>query len=146
LATEGEGPRTSAAPTPTPPPPDPPSSWLGPRSAWADEVPGRDEIMAFLERYRRAIEARDLETLAGLYVQFPEEQRTALVHYFKDSSDLRVKLEDVDIAIAGDEAVVSYTRKDDFVDVPTGRPMHVSGRVTKLLKRSGGNWQLTPGR
>ena len=68
------------------------------------------------------------------------------MHYFKDSTDLRVKLEDIDIAIAGDEAIVSYTRKDDFVDAPTGRPMHVSGRVTKLLKRSGGKWQLAPGK
>ena len=41
---------------------------------------------------------------------------------------------------------MSYTRKDDFVDAPTGRPMHVSGRVTKLLKRFGGKWQLAPGR
>ena len=57
-----------------------------------------------------------------------------------------MKLEDIDVAIAGDEAIVSYTRKDDFVDAPTGRPMHVSGRVTKLLKRFGGKWQLAPGR
>jgi TolB-like protein/ketosteroid isomerase-like protein len=146
LATEGEGPRASAPPAPPPGPSDGPSSWLLPRSAWAEEAAGRAEVMAFLERYRKAIEAGDLETLAGLYVEFPEEQRTALVHYFKDSADLRVKLEDVDVAIAGDEAVVSYTRKDDFVDTPTGRPMHVSGRVTKLLRRAGGQWRLAPGR
>src|SRR5262249_56211224 len=131
-ATGGENPRPAAAPPPAPAP-EPsggPSSWLLPRSAWAEDD-GREEVLAFLERYRKAIEAGDLSTLAELYVQFPEEQRTALVRYFKDSTDLRVKLEDIDVAIAGDEAVVSYTRKDDFVDVPTGRPMHVSGRVTK---------------
>src|SRR5262249_2982674 len=100
LATEGENPRPSAAPAPAPEPSGGPSSWLLPRSAWAEDA-GREEVLAFLERYRKAIEAGDLSTLAGLYVQFPEEQRTALVHYFKDSSDLRVKLEDVDIAIAG---------------------------------------------
>jgi TolB-like protein/ketosteroid isomerase-like protein len=137
LATEGEN--------PAPEPSGGPSSWLLPRSAWAEDA-GRDEVLAFLERYRKAIEAGDLSTLAGLYVQFPAEQRTALEHYYKDSTDLRVKLEDIDVAIAGDEAIVSYTRKDDFVDSPTGRPMHVSGRVTKLLKRSGGKWQLAPGR
>ena len=130
---------------PAPGPPDGPSSWLLPRSAWAEDA-GRDEVMAFLERYRKAIEAQDLDTLASLYVEFPPEQRAALVHYFKDSADLRVKLEDVDVAIAGDEAIVSYTRKDDFVDAPTGRPMHVSGRVTKLLRRAGGRWQLAPGK
>jgi ketosteroid isomerase-like protein len=68
------------------------------------------------------------------------------VRYFKESTGLRVKVEDVDVAISGDEAIVSYTRKDDFVDAPTGRPMHVSGRVTKLLRRTEGRWQLAPGR
>src|SRR5262249_56784481 len=103
LATEGENPRTSTAPAPAPEPSGGPSSWLLPRSAWAEDA-GREEVLAFLERYRKAIEAGGLSTLAGLYVQFPEEQRTALLHYFKDSSDLRVKLEDVDIAIPRDAA------------------------------------------
>jgi ketosteroid isomerase-like protein len=103
-------------------------------------------VAAFLERYRTAIEARDLDTLATLYLEFPAEQRAALERYFKASTDLRVKIEDIDVAIAGDEAIVSYTRKDDFVDAPTGRPMHVSGRVTKLLRRTEGAWKLAPGR
>jgi hypothetical protein len=29
---------------------------------------------------------------------------------------------------------VSYTRKDDFMDAPTGRPMHLSGRVQKQAR------------
>ena len=146
LATEGENLRAAPPPTPKPAPSEGPSSWLLPRTAWADDTPGPDAIMAFLERYRTAIEARDLDALARLYVEFPPEQRTALERYFKESTDLRVKLEDIDVAISGDEAIVSYTRKDDFVDAPTGRPMHVSGRVTKLLRRAGGQWQLAPGK
>src|SRR5262245_19823653 len=145
LATEGESTRPAPGP-PTTPPADGPSSWLLPRSAWAEDTTSRDEVLAFLERYRKAIEARDLDTLADLYVEFPPEQRAALVHYFKDSADLRGKAEDVDGAIAGDEANVGYTRKDEFGDAPTGRPMHVSGRVTKLLRRAGGRWQLAPGK
>jgi TolB-like protein/ketosteroid isomerase-like protein len=146
LATEGETVRAAPPSTPTPAPSEGPSSWLLPRTAWADDGSGREAIMAFLERYRTAIEARDLDALGRLYVEFPPEQRTALERYFKESTDLRVKLEDVDVAISGDEAIVSYTRKDDFVDAPTGRPMHVSGRVTKLLRRIGGQWQLAPGK
>jgi TolB-like protein len=146
LETEGEV--AGGLPTPAggPPPPDGPSSWLLPRSAWAEDTGARQEVLSFLERYRRAIERGDLDALAGLYVEFPPEQRTALVRYYKDSRDLRVTLEDVDVAVAGDEAIVSYTRKDDFVDGPTGRPMHVSGRVTKLLRRADGEWRLAPGR
>lgn len=146
LETEGEVVQSLPAPAETPGSSDGPSGWLSPRSAWADDAGARQEVMAFLERYRTAIEARDLDGLAGLYTQFPPEQRDALVRYFKESTDLRVKLEDVDVAISGDEAIVTYTRKDDFVDARTGRPMHVSGRVTKLLRRTEGRWQLAPGR
>jgi ketosteroid isomerase-like protein/TolB-like protein len=146
LATEGEGAPDVPARASPPRPDEGPSSWLLPRAAWADEASARADVMAFLERYRKAIEARDLDTLAGLYVEFPAEQRTALARYFGDATDLRVKLEDVDVAVAGDEAMVSYTRIDDFVDAPTGRPIHVSGRMTKLLRRTDGRWQLATGR
>jgi TolB-like protein/ketosteroid isomerase-like protein len=143
LATEGETARALPA---APGSPEGPTSWLPPRAAWAGEDAGRDEVLAFLERLRTAIEERDLDTLATLYVEFPAEQRAALARYFADARDLRVKLADVDVAVSGDEAIVSYTRTDDFVDVPTGRSMHVSGRVTKLLRRAAGRWQLAPGR
>jgi TolB-like protein len=145
METEGEVVQGLPAPADQPGLPEGPASWLLPRSAWAEEA-GRQDILTFLERYRRAIESGNLDALAGLYVEFPPEQRTALVRYFKDSRDLRVTLEDIDVAIAGNEAMVSYTRKDDFVDAPTGRPMHVSGRVTKLLRRTDGQWRLAPGR
>lgn len=146
LATEGETAAKVPAPGSPPGRRDDPTSWLPPRAAWADDASARAEVLAFLERYRRAIEARDLDTLAGLYVAFPAEQRVALARYFEESTKLRVKLEDVDVAVAGDEAVVSYTRVDDFVDEATGRPMHVSGRLTKLLRRTDARWQLAAGR
>ncbi len=146
LATEGKKPPDVPVPVPPSGHRDDPTSWLLPRAAWADDASARAEVLAFLERYRRAIEARDLDTLAGLYAEFPAEQRAALARYFQESTKLRVKLEDVDVAVAGDEAMVSYTRVDDFVDEPTGRPMHVSGRLTKLLRRKDGRWQLAAGR
>jgi len=146
LATEGEAVPDLPAPAAPPGPREGPSSWMLPRLAWADDTSTRDDVIGFLERYRTAIEARDLDALAGLYVEFPAEQRAALARYFGDTTDLRVKLEDVDVAIAGDEAIVSYTRIDDFVDARMGRPLHVSGRVTKLLRRKEGRWQLAPGR
>jgi len=44
--------------------------------------------------------------------------------------------------VVGDEAVVSYTRTDDFADAHTGRPMHVSVRLTKVLRRRDGTLKL----
>jgi len=55
-----------------------------------------------------------------------------------------VALANVDVV--GDEAVVSYTRTDDFLDVRTGRPMHVAVRLTKILRKVNGEWKVAGGK
>jgi len=138
MRVEGDKPAAPSRP-PTPPAPGR-SSWFGARSAAAaDDVADR-EIVAFLDRYRRATEAGDVAALATMYASFTPAQRAALVSYYANVRDLRVTIDNVEIAVVGDEAVVSYSRTDDFVDVPTGRPMHVALRVTKTLSRAGGGW------
>lgn len=57
-----------------------------------------------------------------------------------------MKIEDVKVAVAGDEAVVIYTRTDDFADARTGQPMHLSVRLTKNLKRTQEGWKLAGGK
>jgi len=132
----------AGAPSERVPAPDP-GSWLGPRAAWADdEAAAQAAIMAFLERYRGATEARDLTALTAMYTEFSPEQRAALERFLGDVRDLRVSIDKVDVAIFGDEAVVSYSRTDDFVDVPRDRPMHVTVRVTKTLRRVGSEWKF----
>ena len=127
--------------------PSPGSSWIGPDSAWAgDADPAEREIVAFIERYRRATEAGDIEALATMYATFPDEQREALASYYKGVRNLRVTIDNVETAVVGDEAVVSYSRTDDFVDGWSGRPMHVALRVTKTLVRKDGAWVLTIGK
>ena len=44
--------------------------------------------------------------------------------------------------MVGNEAVVSYTRTDDFVDARTGRPMHVAVRLKKILRQQNGEWKM----
>ena len=147
LRSEGE---THAAPVPDLSPPEGPSRgpdphsslWdrLAPRAAHAEE-PDAD-VAAFLEEYRRAMEARDVAGLGAMYVPFSPEQRAGLEEYFASVRDLRLRIERVEVAVVGEEAVASYTRTDDFVDVPTGRPLHVSLRLTKTLRRVGGRWRF----
>ncbi len=48
--------------------------------------------------------------------------------------------------IVGDEAVVSYTRADNFADAETGRPMHASLRIAKTLCQEQGEWKLAGGK
>jgi hypothetical protein len=132
------------------------ASWqLGwPATAYADDGGGqaaiappaaRQEILAVLEQYRRATEARALPALAAVYVEFPPERQAAQQRYFENVRDLRVAIENVDFAVVGEEAVVSYTRTDDFADARTGRPMHISVRFTKVLRRQDGSWKITGG-
>ena len=129
---------------PAPPTPGgerrPSSRFFGPRAAWAEDA--RAEVATLLEEYRRGLEAHDVAALAAMYVNFLPEQRVFLERYFVSVRDLRVRIEDVDIAVAGDDAVVSYTRIDDFVDIPTRRPQHLSLRVTRTLRRMNARWRF----
>jgi class 3 adenylate cyclase/TolB-like protein/ketosteroid isomerase-like protein len=111
-------------------------------TALADDAAVHATILATIERYRRAMESRDLEALAAVYLDFPAEQRAAQQRYFENVRDLKVLIENPDIAVIGDEAVVSYTRDDTFVDARTGRPMHASVRLTKILRHVDGEWKM----
>jgi len=151
---DAEGESRPAPPPQAPPPQAPPAGpgdghsrlldLLGPREAQADE--GLPEIEAFLEQYRRATEARDVAALGAMYEAFSPEQRAALERYFGGVRDLRVAIDHVEAAVVGDEAAVTYARTDDFVDVQTGRPGHVTVRLTKTFRRVDGRWLFEPSR
>ena len=147
LDAEGE---SRPAPPPQPPPAGPGDGHsrlldlLGPGEAQADDV--LPQIEAFLERYRRATEARDVAALGAMYEAFSPEQRAALERYFGGVRDLRVAIDHVEAAVVGDEAAVTYARADDFVDVQTGRPGHVAVRLTKTFRRVDGRWLFATSR
>ena len=147
LDVEGESEPPSPPPAPTGGTDDG-HSWLrdllAPDEARADDT--LREITAFLEQYRRATEAHDVDALAAMYTSFSPAQHAALERYFAGVRDLRVVIDHVEAAVIGEEAVVSYTRTDDFVDVQTGRPGHVSVRLTKTLRRVDGRWLFASAR
>ncbi len=123
-------------------------SWLRdllePGEARADDTVR--EITVFLDQYRRATEAHDVDALATMYTSFSPAQHAALERYFAGVRDLRIAIDHVEAAVVGEEAVVSYTRTDDFVDVQTGRPGHVSVRLTKTLRQVNGRWLFASAR
>src|SRR5262245_44108764 len=134
--------KPSRQPEPGGRPDEPSSEWqgFGEGIAWADEASAA--VAAFLEEYRQATEARDMTRLAAMYEDFPPDQREGLERYFQGVRDLRVALDHVDIVVIGDEAVSSYTRNDDFIDVSTGRPQHVTSRLTRKLRQVDGRWRF----
>src|SRR5712692_10381366 len=104
--------------------------------AWGGDAPdaAKAEILGVLERYRQATEMREVAALAQVYADFTPEQQAAQERYFQSVKDLKITFDNVDVAELGEEAVVSYTRSDEFADVRTGRPMHVAVRLTKILR------------
>jgi ketosteroid isomerase-like protein len=143
---EAEG---GAAPAPPKPPGPGTSLWrrlewiVEPDAAWADD---RADITTMLEAYRRATEAHEMTAVAAAYVEFSPDQQAAQQRYFDSVKDPKIVISDVDAVVVGDDAVVSYTRTDDFTDARTGRPVHVQVRLTKNLKRTAGGWKLAAGK
>lgn len=129
-------------------PPPPNSSWqidLHLASVAYAEEPVADAdaaARAVLEEYRLAHQRGDVDRLAGLYVSFSDRQRQKVDAYVKDTDNLRVELIDVKIQPRGDDLVVSYTRRDNFIDKQTGEPVSLEVRLTKFLVRDGGTWKF----
>ena len=98
--------------------------------------------MALLEQYRLALEAENLERVEALHVALPEPMRDALQKYFQNAERLRIRFFDVDVLVAGDEALATFTRSDDFVDAASGNPVHLEVRVSSVVGRQAGGWKL----
>jgi uncharacterized caspase-like protein/ketosteroid isomerase-like protein len=114
--------------------------WLASPAAAEEDPSGH--ATAFLERYRRAIEAKDVDAVAALYASFSERQRAALAEYFATATELRITLSDVKAAPEESGLAVSFTRRDEFVDVKSGRPVQLEVRLTKVLVRENGEWKI----
>ena len=98
-----------------------------------------------LEEYRVALENKDLDQLAGLYVEFSTRQREALHQYLENAAGLTVELADVTVAPLGDAVAVTYTRRDHFIDRESGKPQRLEVRLTKILVPDNGGWKITDG-
>jgi TolB-like protein len=126
-------------------------AWPAARAAWADEAPpsgttSEEEVRQVLEQYRRAYEQKDLVMLEKLYTNFTPAQREANEKYFQNAQNLRVTLRDVDIALRENEAAVSYSREDEFIDAKTGQNVKLPLRFTKIFIRTDSGWKMVVGK
>jgi len=121
--------------------------WPKASAAWAEEIPQQrlapeEEIREALEMYRQAYEKKDITLFSQVFAVVTPIQREAMEQYFHYARELRVTLSDIDIVVSGDEAAVSCTREDYFVDALTGRPVKLNTRFTKLFVRTDGVWKI----
>jgi len=146
LLTESMGAAVEEKEKPSEPPsrPQPPkaSSWLGwPAAAYADDG-AQQAVQQLLERYRNALEAKNVEQIAGIYVEMTPGMRDALARYFATADALKVRFSDFDILIEGNEAVATFTRNDEFKDARSGRDVHLEVRVSSVVARQDGAWKI----
>lgn len=123
----------------------PRTSWLSWQGvAWADEGDADDAaIRALLHRYAAALQARSVDQVASLQPGLTAADREKLANYFANARDLRVQISDVDVLREGDEAVASFTRRDQFTDEKTGQPRALEISLSAKLKRgTGGDWAI----
>ncbi len=119
------------------------ASGLGVGAAWAETgLDAEAEILDVLERYRQAYEAKDLDLLSSVYAELTPKQRAARQRYFQNTDNLAVEINDVRIAVRGDDAVASYTRADQFKDRKSGELVKLDIRLTKKLHRMDDGWKL----
>lgn len=163
LLLEAEGVVDEGGPTPSPSAAEP-STPATPRStldslwwkfsslmvtpAYADETPteARDtdaSVRAFLEEYRLAQEAKDIERVAALYVTFSDKQRQAHREYWEVATDLRIELSNIVIEARDTGVAASFTRRDRFIDRESAKAQRTEARLPKLLVRAGSGWKFS---
>jgi uncharacterized caspase-like protein/TolB-like protein len=104
------------------------------------------EAEQLLEAYRRALEDKDVDRLAALYVSFSPRQRDAVRVYLENATGLTVEFSDVAVEPRGNDLAVTYTRHDRFVDRESDKAQRLEVRLTKILVREKGQWKIAGGR
>jgi TolB-like protein len=120
---------------------------FGVRATYGAEPPAetKAEVENSLQEYKSALEHKDVNGLALLYVSFSDRQRQSVSEYFENVDDLKVEISDVSVELRGADVSVSYTRHDRFIDKETGKPARLDVRLTKVLIREGGKWKIAGG-
>jgi TolB-like protein/ketosteroid isomerase-like protein len=120
------------------------TSWLAwPRAANAQTTGDAEPaILALLEAYRTALEREDVDAVAATHVEFDAQQRTGFERYFEGAEDLHVTVEDVEVLVEGDEALVTFTRRDAFRDQKSGKPLELEVRLSSEVLRKDDRWLL----
>ena len=92
---------------------------------------GIEEVTAFLESLRLALQNKDLDQIAAHYLTFPQRQRLALEAYLGVADNLNIEISDTSVKEQDGNLVVSFTRRDRFDDTKTERPVRLEVRLYK---------------
>jgi hypothetical protein len=98
-------------------------------------------IRQLLDRYEAALERGVVEEVALFQPGMRRRQRDALTRYLdRSKGGLDVEFEDVDVTVAGNDAIVTATRVDRLSSIaPDGLP---PVRLALQLRRQDGEWRV----
>ncbi|MEO8602730.1 MAG: nuclear transport factor 2 family protein, partial [bacterium] len=115
--------------------------------ARADEVTTsvEQQVRDLLERYRLALQSKNLDEVASVYAAFSERQKNALRTYLANAKDLVVEFSDIQVTPSDGGVTVSFVRRDHFTDAESGRVVRLEVRLTKVLVREQSTWKIGSG-
>ena len=115
--------------------------------ARADEVTPavEQQVRDLLDVYRQALQTKNIDEVASVYVAFSERQKTALSTYLANAKDLVVEFSDVQVTPSEGGVTASFVRRDRFTDAESGRAVRLEVRLTKLLVREQSSWKIGSG-
>jgi hypothetical protein len=97
----------------------------------------RQAVSALIQRYKAALEARDIEGLKSAWPTAPEKQ---LRQNFEFVKSWRVDLQPTDIQIVGDTATVVCQRRDEMVATDGTKVPSRSSTARFSLRKRAGSW------
>lgn len=120
------------------------TSWFAPASAFAQDAPAAAEaaIKETVAAYGTALQSESVDAVAAVHVELTPEQREGFVRYFASADDLSVTLSDVDVLMDGDQALVTFTRRDVFKDHGSGKEIQLEVRLSSVVEQRDGRWLL----
>ncbi|HJQ83840.1 MAG TPA: hypothetical protein VKA21_07190 [Candidatus Binatia bacterium] len=118
--------------------------WIAP--AYAQQMNDSDSaaIRILLDRYRLALESHNVVDLENLYVKLTDEQRSKIKQYFERAENLRVEISDYSILVSrtGKDALVTFTRRDTFVDSRLQRKFQLDVRMSSQIQKVDEEWKI----
>jgi ketosteroid isomerase-like protein len=108
----------------------------------AESEPTKQEVLDLIERYRLAIQSKEIEGLAALHINLPQQLRAAFDRYFGNARNLVVTFANIEVEFSGGNALATFTRRDEFEDGRTGQAATMEFRVTSVCERTSDGWKI----
>jgi serine/threonine protein kinase len=130
---------------PLPPPVAPPSAPPAPATKPPAETPPPPSptagINELLDRYKRALESRNLESIKRLWPGIDRAQESAIRYEFQNTKSIEVEIVNPQITVTGTSATVQFIRRYRLHTVDGQRP-ETETRTTMSLHRNGTAWTI----